>query len=160
MPRHRLCAPPASARRSSSGLRRLFTYGYLKEEARPLRSTRYNPRSLGQNDQDMIDFFHWVASLPQKGDHEDIDRSPDAPVRGSGAGVVASAAIGRSTAQAADEAVHNELRALRDGLLDAMSKGDIERQLTYFHPNVVDHLAQRGGQPRAATGCATTWTAC
>src|SRR5215213_1987654 len=36
----------------------------------------------------------------------------------------------------ADEAVHNELRAFRDGLLDAMSKGDIERQLTYFHPNV------------------------
>lgn len=36
-----------------------------------------------------------------------------------------------------DEAVHNELRALRDGLLDAMSKGDIERELTYLHPNVV-----------------------
>ena len=40
-------------------------------------------------------------------------------------------------AQAADEAVHDELRALRDGLLDAMSKGDIERELTYFHPNAV-----------------------
>jgi ketosteroid isomerase-like protein len=36
----------------------------------------------------------------------------------------------------AEEAVHNELRAFRDGLLDAMSKGDIERELTYFHPNV------------------------
>jgi uncharacterized protein (TIGR02246 family) len=36
-----------------------------------------------------------------------------------------------------DEAVHNELRALRDGLVDAMNKGDIERQLTYLHPNIV-----------------------
>lgn len=38
---------------------------------------------------------------------------------------------------AKDEAVHNELRALRDGLIDAMNKGDIERQLTYLHPNIV-----------------------
>jgi len=38
---------------------------------------------------------------------------------------------------AKDEAVHNELRALRDGLVDAMNKGDIERQLTYLHPNIV-----------------------
>ncbi len=36
-----------------------------------------------------------------------------------------------------DEAVHNELRALRDGLVDAMNKGDIERELTYLAPNVV-----------------------
>ncbi len=35
------------------------------------------------------------------------------------------------------EATHNELRALRDGLLDAMNKGDIERELTYLHTNVV-----------------------
>ena len=40
-------------------------------------------------------------------------------------------------APAADDATHNELRALRDGLLDAMSKGDVERELGYFHPNVV-----------------------
>ncbi|MFL6258071.1 MAG: Rieske 2Fe-2S domain-containing protein [Thermoanaerobaculia bacterium] len=51
-------------------LRRLFTFGYLKEEARRLRSTRYKPGSLGPADQDMIDFFHWVAALPQKGDHD------------------------------------------------------------------------------------------
>jgi ketosteroid isomerase-like protein len=38
-------------------------------------------------------------------------------------------------APASDEATHDELRALRDGLLDAMSKGDIERELSYFHPN-------------------------
>src|ERR1700674_6067885 len=36
-----------------------------------------------------------------------------------------------------DEAVHNELRALRDGLIDAMNKGDIDRELTFMHPNVV-----------------------
>lgn len=36
-----------------------------------------------------------------------------------------------------DEATHDELRALRDGLLDAMSKGDVERELTYFHPDAV-----------------------
>jgi ketosteroid isomerase-like protein len=35
------------------------------------------------------------------------------------------------------EATHNELRALRDGLLDAMNKGDIERELTFLHTNVV-----------------------
>jgi ketosteroid isomerase-like protein len=38
---------------------------------------------------------------------------------------------------AKDEAVHNELRALRDGLIDAMNKGDIDRELTFMHPNVV-----------------------
>jgi ketosteroid isomerase-like protein len=36
-----------------------------------------------------------------------------------------------------NEAVHNDLRALRDGLLDAMNKGDIDRQLSYLHSNVV-----------------------
>jgi ketosteroid isomerase-like protein len=40
-------------------------------------------------------------------------------------------------AQPQIEATHNELRALRDGLLDAMNKGDIERQLSYLHTNVV-----------------------
>jgi ketosteroid isomerase-like protein len=38
---------------------------------------------------------------------------------------------------ARDEAVHNELRALRDGLVEAMNKGDIDRQLIYLHPNIV-----------------------
>ena len=42
-----------------------------------------------------------------------------------------------SAAQSSLEATHNELRALRDGLLDAMNKGDMERQLTYLHTNVV-----------------------
>lgn len=38
---------------------------------------------------------------------------------------------------AEDAAVHDELRALRDGMLDAMNKGDVERELAYLHPNVV-----------------------
>jgi hypothetical protein len=40
-------------------------------------------------------------------------------------------------AAAPEDPAHNELRAVRDGLLDAMAKGDIDRQLTYLHPNVV-----------------------
>ncbi|HEX3528565.1 MAG TPA: Rieske 2Fe-2S domain-containing protein [Thermoanaerobaculia bacterium] len=57
--------------------RRLFTYGYLREEARQLRSTRYNPASLGDVDQDMIDFFHWVAALPQAAPNQKPTRSAD-----------------------------------------------------------------------------------
>ena len=36
-----------------------------------------------------------------------------------------------------EDPAHNELRALRDGMLDAIKKADIERQLAYLHPNVV-----------------------
>ena len=50
---------------------------------------------------------------------------------------VAAVPAGSQTPPSKDEAVHHELRALRDGLLDAMNKGDIERELTYLHPNVV-----------------------
>ncbi|HVT57032.1 MAG TPA: Rieske 2Fe-2S domain-containing protein [Thermoanaerobaculia bacterium] len=88
------------------GVRTLFTHGYLKEEARRLRGTRYQPRSLGPNDLEMTDFFRWVAALPQAGsdprgtdksedDYENINRSPAAAVRSGravGVGVVASAA--------------------------------------------------------------------
>ncbi len=35
------------------------------------------------------------------------------------------------------EATHNELRALRDGLMDAINKGDIDRELPYLTTNVV-----------------------
>jgi ketosteroid isomerase-like protein len=38
---------------------------------------------------------------------------------------------------AADEAVHEELRALRADLVDAIVKKDYERQLTYAHEDVV-----------------------
>ena len=46
-------------------VRRFFTYGYLKDETRRLRGTQYRPHSLGPNDRDMIEFFQWVAALPQ-----------------------------------------------------------------------------------------------
>ena len=68
-----LCQGIVCARRSPNLLgvfdplnlwvRRLFTHGYLADEARRLRGTRYNPASLGENDQDMIEFFQWVTSL-------------------------------------------------------------------------------------------------
>jgi nitrite reductase/ring-hydroxylating ferredoxin subunit len=57
-------------------LRRLLTYSYLQEEVRRLRAVRYNPGSLGENDQEMIDFFNWVAALPQKGNDESTDPGP------------------------------------------------------------------------------------
>lgn len=53
------------------------------------------------------------------------------------AALPASSQAPSQAAPAKDEAVHNELRALRDGLVDAMNKGDIDRQLTYLHPNIV-----------------------
>lgn len=37
----------------------------------------------------------------------------------------------------AEDPAHNELRALRDGLLDAFEKKDIERMLTFLDPDVV-----------------------
>src|SRR5690349_2951242 len=40
-------------------------------------------------------------------------------------------------ANAQEDPVHNELRALRDGLLAGMNSGDIEAQLVFLHPNVV-----------------------
>lgn len=39
--------------------------------------------------------------------------------------------------QEKDKQTHDQLRALRDAMLEAIKKGDIERQLTYLHPNVV-----------------------
>ena len=84
-------------------VRRLFTFGYLADEARRLRGTRYNPASLGPNDKDMIEFFQWAASLPQtaptsmnpkaKEDyHEKIDHSSSLTVSCGSASVIASAA--------------------------------------------------------------------
>ena len=40
-------------------------------------------------------------------------------------------------AQPVDEAIHKDLSALRDSLLDAINKGDIERLQSYLHSNVV-----------------------
>lgn len=41
------------------------------------------------------------------------------------------------SASSSEDPTHNELRMLRDGLINAMNKGDIEEQLKYLHPNVV-----------------------
>jgi nitrite reductase/ring-hydroxylating ferredoxin subunit len=82
------------ANRAGLALRRIFTHGYLDAESRQLRGTRYNPASLGENDRDMIDFFHWVVSLPQAApsatqpllrekNNESHDRSVAASVRPS-----------------------------------------------------------------------------
>jgi nitrite reductase/ring-hydroxylating ferredoxin subunit len=46
-------------------VRRLFTYGYLKDESNRLLGTRYDPRTMIANDRDMIEFFNWVVALPQ-----------------------------------------------------------------------------------------------
>jgi uncharacterized protein (TIGR02246 family) len=40
-------------------------------------------------------------------------------------------------ARAEEDPAHNELRAMRDGLMAGMNSGDIEAQLNYLHPNVV-----------------------
>jgi ketosteroid isomerase-like protein len=38
---------------------------------------------------------------------------------------------------AQEDPAHTELRAMRDGLLAGMNKGDIDAQLPFLHPNVV-----------------------
>jgi nitrite reductase/ring-hydroxylating ferredoxin subunit len=87
-------------------VRRMFTHGYLAAEARQLRGTRYNPRSLGSTDLDMIEFFQWVASLPQttptstpfstsEGRYEDNDRSVVVPMDRGPASTTASVAAER-----------------------------------------------------------------
>lgn len=47
------------------------------------------------------------------------------------------ASLAAAPAQTNLEATHNELRALRDGMLEAINKGDFEKQLSYLHTNVV-----------------------
>jgi ketosteroid isomerase-like protein len=41
------------------------------------------------------------------------------------------------TAATPEDPAHNELRALRTQVLDAIKVGDVERTLTYVHPNLV-----------------------
>jgi hypothetical protein len=64
---------------------------------------RYNPASLGPNDKDMIEYFQWVASLPQtpptpinpkaKEDYDEkTDRSFGVPVSCGSASVIAGPA--------------------------------------------------------------------
>jgi len=64
-----ICFAPRSSipgfGRLSLALRRTFTHGYLLAEAREIRGTQYRPENLGLNDREMIEYFQWVAALPQ-----------------------------------------------------------------------------------------------
>ena len=44
-------------------VRRLFTHGYLAEEAASLRGPQYRPAALLDCDRVMIEFFCWLAAL-------------------------------------------------------------------------------------------------
>ena len=46
-------------------VRRIFTHGYLKDEARRLRQTCYNPAGLIAPDRPMIEYYRWLAGLSQ-----------------------------------------------------------------------------------------------
>jgi uncharacterized protein (TIGR02246 family) len=48
----------------------------------------------------------------------------------------AEAAPDGKTSAAGENPVHNELRALRDGLLAATNKGDVDAMLSFCHPNI------------------------
>jgi len=45
--------------------------------------------------------------------------------------------LAQSQAPTTEDPAHNELRAVRDGVLAAIRKGDIEAELQFLHPNVV-----------------------
>lgn len=66
---HTLCEGIVLAPRSAGALalrvRRFFTFGYLADEARKLRGTRYDPARFVAADADMVDYFHWLVDLPQ-----------------------------------------------------------------------------------------------
>jgi len=46
-------------------LRKIFTRGYLAGEVAKLGQSRYLPHHLLESDRELIDYFRWVASLPQ-----------------------------------------------------------------------------------------------
>lgn len=56
----------ALVNRVSLPVRRLFTQGYLKDEADRLGSPHYSPATMVETDREMIDFFHWMADVPQE----------------------------------------------------------------------------------------------
>jgi nitrite reductase/ring-hydroxylating ferredoxin subunit len=67
---HTLCEGIVLARRPANAvslwIRRFFTYGYLADEARRIHGTRYDASRFVEADADMVDFFHWLVSLPQE----------------------------------------------------------------------------------------------
>ncbi|EEF61881.1 Rieske 2Fe-2S domain-containing protein [Pedosphaera parvula] len=46
-------------------LRRLFTHAHLTGEAKQVMHTQYRPANLISSDEDMLQCFQWLASLPQ-----------------------------------------------------------------------------------------------
>ncbi|HJV48086.1 MAG TPA: hypothetical protein VJ549_02305, partial [Geothrix sp.] len=66
---HTLCEGIVLAPRPGNPLalwvRRLFTHGYLADEARRLRGTRYDASRFIEPDADMVDYFHWVVGLSE-----------------------------------------------------------------------------------------------
>jgi hypothetical protein len=46
-------------------LRRLFTWGFMREELYQLAGIRYSPHSLIESDDEVIEFFRWAAALPR-----------------------------------------------------------------------------------------------
>lgn len=71
---HTLCEGIVLAPRPSNPLalaaRRIFTFGYLADEARKLRGTRYDAARFVEADADMVDYFHWLVSLSQEAARE------------------------------------------------------------------------------------------
>ena len=57
---------PRPANALTLAVRRFFTRGYLADEARKIRGTRYDAARFVEADADMIDFFHWLIALPQE----------------------------------------------------------------------------------------------
>jgi nitrite reductase/ring-hydroxylating ferredoxin subunit len=48
-------------------VRRVFTHGFMRDEYTRLAGIRYNPHCLVESDRLMIEFFQWIATLPQDG---------------------------------------------------------------------------------------------
>jgi phenylpropionate dioxygenase-like ring-hydroxylating dioxygenase large terminal subunit len=57
-------------------VRRVFTHGYLKAEARDIRGTQYRPQNLTAHDRELIEFFQWAAALPQSAAPMVTSRNP------------------------------------------------------------------------------------
>jgi len=53
--------------RLALAVRRIFTHGYLEAETREIRGTQYRPEHLGPDDREMMEYYQWVAALPQHG---------------------------------------------------------------------------------------------
>jgi hypothetical protein len=49
-------------------MRRLFTWGFMRDEFERLRGIRYSPHTLIEADRELIEFFRWAARLPREGD--------------------------------------------------------------------------------------------